>query len=72
MGNPVKKVDPPEKPQKEMVILSEIQISQLLVTAKNHRLEALFHLAISTGMREFGITWLAVEGSRLDQTNSEG
>lgn len=60
MGNPVKKADPPEKPQKEMVILSEIQIGQLLVTAKNHRLEALFHLAISTGMREselLGLQW---------------
>jgi integrase len=60
MGNPVKKVDPPEKPEKEMVILSETQISQLLVAAKNHRLEAIFHLAISTGMREselLGLQW---------------
>jgi integrase len=60
MGNPVKKVDPPDKPEKEMVILSETQISQLLVAAKNHRLEAIFHLAISTGMREselLGLQW---------------
>jgi integrase len=31
MGNPVKKVDPPEKPEKEMVIITETQVSQLLV-----------------------------------------
>ncbi len=64
MGNPVKKVDSPEKPEKEMVILSETQISQLLVAAKNHRLEALFHLTITTGLRESEV--LALKWSDLD------
>jgi integrase len=58
--NPVNLVDPPQKPHHEMVILSETQISQLLVAAKYHRLEALFHLAITSGMREselLGLKW---------------
>jgi integrase len=43
-----------------MAILSENQVSQLLVAAKGHRLEALFHLAITTGIREsevLGLMW---------------
>jgi len=58
--NPANLVDPPPKPHKEMTILSENQVSQLLVAAKGHRLEALFHLAITTGIREsevLGLMW---------------
>jgi hypothetical protein len=40
--NPVSLVDPPQKPHKEMTVLTESQVSQLLVAAKGHRLEALF------------------------------
>ena len=58
--NPVILVDPPQKPHKEMTILTESQVSQLLVAAKTHRLEALFHLTITTGLREsevLGLKW---------------
>jgi integrase len=58
--NPSSLVDPPRKPTREMSILTESQISQMLVTAKTHRLEALFHLAIVTGLREselLGLKW---------------
>ena len=34
-----------------MNILSESQVSQFLVAVKGHRLEALFQLAIATGLR---------------------
>jgi integrase len=43
-----------------MAILNESQISQMLVTAKGHRWEALYHLAIVTGMRQselLGLKW---------------
>lgn len=52
MRNPVSQVDPPPKPHREMTILTESQVSLLLVAAKGHRLEALFHLTITTGLRE--------------------
>jgi integrase len=67
LRNPVSLVEQPEKPDKEMVILTETQISQFLVTAKNHRLEALFHLAITTGMREselLGLKWKDIDWAR--------
>jgi len=60
MRNPANLVDSPPKPHREMTILTESQTSQLLVAAKSHRLEALFHLAIATGLREsevLGLKW---------------
>jgi len=50
----------PQEPSKEMRILNESQVSQMLVTAKGHRWEALFHLDVVTGMREMellGLKW---------------
>jgi integrase len=64
--NPVDLVDPPPKPHKEMTILTESQVSQLLVAAKSHRLEALLHLTITTGVRESEV--LALKWSDLDWT----
>ena len=62
--NPAALVDPPPKPHREMAILTESQVSQLLVAAKGHRLEALFHLTITTGLRESEV--LALKWSDLD------
>jgi len=64
MRNPAIQVDPPPKPHREMAVLTETEVSQLLVAAKGHRLEALFHLAISTGVRESEV--LACMWSDLD------
>lgn len=43
-----------------MDILNESQVSQLLIAAQGHRLEALFHLAVISGMRQMellGLKW---------------
>jgi integrase len=43
-----------------MSILNESQVSQLLVAAQGHRLEALIHLAVISGMRQMellGLKW---------------
>lgn len=64
--NPVSLVDAPPKPHREMNVLTESQVSQLLVAARGHRLEALFHLAITTGLRESEV--LALKWSDLDWT----
>lgn len=64
LRNPACLVDPPPKPHREMTILTESQVTQLLITAKNHRLEALFYLTITTGVRESEV--LALKWSDLD------
>ena len=51
---------PPRAPAREMRILDESQVSQLLITARGSRMEALLHLAVSTGMRQMeilGLRW---------------
>lgn len=58
--NPASFVDPPRKPTQEVAIFTESQVSQMLVAAKGNRWEALYHLAIVTGMREselLGLRW---------------
>ncbi len=50
--NPASYAQPPREPSTEMAILDESQVSQLLVAANGHRWEALYHLAIVTGMRQ--------------------
>lgn len=65
--NPASFVDPPRKSIQEMAILNESQISQMLVTAKGHRWEALYHLAIVTGMRQselLGLKWTDLDWIR--------
>jgi integrase len=58
--NPASVVIKPKKPSREMVILDESQISQMLIAAKDTRLEPILHLAVSTGMRQMellGLKW---------------
>jgi len=58
--NPVSLTHPPKEPNTEMATLSESQVSQLLIAAMNHRWQALFHLAITTGARQMellGLKW---------------
>ncbi len=62
--NPVNLVDPPQKPHKEMTVLTESEVSRFLVAANSHRLEALFQLTVTTGLRESEV--LALKWSDLD------
>lgn len=58
--NPASYAQPPKEPVSEMAILNESQVSQLLVAANEHRWEALYHLAVVTGMRQMellGLKW---------------
>ena len=58
--NPASYAQPPREPATEMAILNESQVGHLLVAAKGHRWEALYHLAIVTGMRQMehlGLKW---------------
>src|SRR5919112_1921654 len=49
--NVVDGVDPPKAPKKEIKPLSEEQVKRLLEAAQEDKLEALYVLAITTGMR---------------------
>ncbi len=58
--NPTDATNPPRPSEKEMKFLDESQVSQLLLTAKGDRDEALYYLAIATGLREselLGLQW---------------
>jgi len=58
--NPASYTQRPKKPIYEMEILTDSQVSQFLVAARGHRLEALFHLALVTGARQMellGLKW---------------
>lgn len=58
--NPATNAKPPKKPAHEMRVLTENQVRQLLISAQGHRWEALFHLAVVTGMRQMellGLKW---------------
>ena len=58
--NPACLTIPPREPEKEMLILEEAQISILLIATKDSRFEALFQVAITTGMRQMellGLKW---------------
>ncbi len=65
--NPASVVMLPKEPATEMKILDETQVNLLLVAAVNHRWEALFHLAVATGMREMEI--LGLKWTDLDWIN---
>jgi integrase len=59
-SNPVQATLPPRAPSREMSVLDESQVNTLLIASKRHRLEALWHLAITTGMRQMellGLKW---------------
>jgi integrase len=58
--NPVHGAILPREKHGEMQILDERQLGQFLVAAKGSRFEALYYLAVSTGMRQgelFGLKW---------------
>lgn len=58
--NPAKYARPPKKVAKEMEILTDNEVTRLLLASKGHRLEALIHLAVVTGAREMellGLSW---------------
>jgi integrase len=58
--NPVSYAHPPKEAETEMKVLTESQASQFLASITGHRLEALLHLALSTGMRRgelLGLQW---------------
>jgi len=66
-SNPAMNTQPPREPDKEMAILDESQVSQLLVAADGHRWKALYHLAIISGMRQMellGLKWTDVDWVR--------
>jgi integrase len=50
----------PRNPQKEMQVLTESQVTQFLLCAESSRYKALYHLAVTTGMRYselIGLKW---------------
>ena len=49
--NPASLVEPPPKPTREMKILTESEVSLMLLVARGDRWEALFHLAVVSGLR---------------------
>ena len=62
--NPANAVIPPKVIQTEMKVLNDNQVRQFLIAAKGDRYEALFHLAITTGLRQgelLGLKWLDVD-----------
>jgi integrase len=67
MWNPCDAVQPPRVPHVEMVVLQPQEVTILLEAAKSERLEALFVLAVTTGMRLgelLGLQWHNVDLQR--------
>lgn len=65
--NPASFVRPPKKPETEMKILNESQVSQFLIATQGHPWEALFHLAVISGMRQMellGLKWTDLDWGR--------
>ncbi len=62
--NPASAVIKPQKPAREMAILDESQVSQMLIAARDTRLEPILHLAVTTGMRQMellGLKWMDLD-----------
>jgi integrase len=58
--NPAKSIVPPKVDQKEMKVLNDNEVRQLLIGAKDNRYEVLYYLAITTGLRQgelLGLMW---------------
>jgi integrase len=64
LSNPAQLVSPPRYSSPEMDFYSEHEITQLLLAVKGTSLEALIHLAITTGMRQSEL--LALKWSDVD------
>ena len=62
--NPAAAVSRPRVPKREMAVLNATQVCQLLLAAKDHRLSALFRLAVTGGLRLgelLGLKWSDVD-----------
>ncbi len=73
--NPVEAVDALKHERREMRLWSAAEVSQFLDTAREHRLYALFYVAMSTGLRcgeLLGLKWSDLEGSTLHVNRSLG
>lgn len=58
--NPTKAIATPKVIQKEMQVLDDNQVRQLLIAAQGNRYEALYYLAVTTGLRKgelLGLKW---------------
>jgi integrase len=58
--NPTEAVSPPRYEHGEMRFYDEAQVNQLLFSAKGNRNEALYYLAVTTGLRQselLGLNW---------------
>ncbi|RPI33834.1 MAG: site-specific integrase [Chloroflexota bacterium] len=66
-GNPADRVDVPRYEHDEMKVLNESQVIQFLSAAKGSPYEALYHLAVKTGMRQGEL--LGLQWSDLDWTS---
>jgi len=67
--NPATVVYQPKLKEAEMKVLDENQVRSLLIAAKGHRLEALFKLEVTSGLREGEI--LGLKWSDLDWENHQ-
>jgi integrase len=64
--NPVDAIEPPRVSHKEMRILDDNQARQLIITAQGSRDEAIYHLALTTGLRQgelLGLNWRDIDWS---------
>lgn len=62
--NPSQVVEVPRVIRHEMVVLDDTQVRQFLITARGRRLETLYHLAFTTGMRQgelLGLMWKDID-----------
>lgn len=62
--NPAQVVEPPRYSKGEMQVFTDTQARQLLITARGLRNEVLYHLAVTTGMRQselLGLKWKDID-----------
>ncbi len=67
LRNPAHGATVPQAPATEMSVLDEEQVTRILIAASNTRYEALFRLAVTTGMRQaelFGLKWADISWQR--------
>lgn len=67
MKNPADGATVPQAPANEMMVLDEEQVTRFLTTTSGTRYEALFRLAVTTGMRQgelFGLKWADISWHR--------